>query len=73
MSFTVVDAPQWKLEAQSPILSIEELAKYGYVGSRPSRAYCSFSIPLGFNKIVADFTIAERRTNLGKFEVRVRV
>ena len=58
MSFMVVDAPQWKLEAQSPILSIEEPTKYGYGGSIPSRAYFSFYIPLGFNKIVADFTIA---------------
>ena len=58
MSFKIVDAPQWKLKAQSPILSIRELAKDGYVGSIPSRAYCSFCIPLGFNKIVDDFTIA---------------
>ena len=57
MSFTVVDAPQWKLEAQSPILFIEEPAKDDYVGSGPSRAYCSFSIPSGLNKTVADFTI----------------
>ena len=73
MSFTVVDAPQWKLEAQSPILSIEEPAKYGYVGSMPSRAYCSFCIPSRFNKTVVDFTIAYRRMNLGKFAVKVRV
>ena len=58
MSFKVVDAPQWKLKAQSPILSIEELAKDGYMGSSPSRAYCSFCIPSGFNKTVVDFTIA---------------
>ena len=58
MSFKVVDASQWKLKTKSPILSIEEPAKYGYMGSSPSRAYCSFCIPLGFNKIVADFTIA---------------
>ena len=58
MSFKVVNASQWKLKNQSPILSIEELAKYGYVGSIPSREYFSFYIPSGFNKIVVDFTNA---------------
>ena len=58
MSFKVIDASQWKLNVQSPILSTKEPAKYGYMGSSPSRTYCSFCIPLGFNKIVADLTIA---------------
>ena len=70
MPFTIVDAPQWKLTAQSPILPIEEPAKDDCMGSRPSRAYCSFSIPSGFNKTVDCFTIAQGRTNLGKFAVR---
>ena len=58
MPFTVVDAPQWKLEAQSPILPIEEPTKDDCMGSGPSRAYFSFSIPSRFNKTVDCFIIA---------------
>ena len=73
MPFKVVDAPQWKLEAQYPILPIENPTKDDCVGSRPSKAYYSFSIPSRFNKTIVGFTIAQGRMNLGKFVVRARV
>ena len=73
MPFTVVDAPQWKLEAQSPILPIEKPTKDDFMGSGPSRAYWPFSIPSGFNKTIDYCTIAQGRTNLGRSVVRARV
>ena len=73
MPFKVADAPQWKLATQSPILPIEKPAKYDCMGSGPSRAYCSFSIPSGFNKTIDCLIIAQGRMNLGKSTDRARV
>ena len=73
MPFKVADVPQWKLIAQSPILLIEKPSKDDFMGSGPSRAYCSFSLSSRFNQTIDCLTIGQGRTNLGNSTYRTRV